>query len=77
MVLMRRITVQGFVSGDRGPNGDWATLATVRPVLQQYVREGRVRFEEDVQEGGLENYIPSLRRLFSGENTGKLMLRLF
>jgi NADPH-dependent curcumin reductase CurA len=31
---------------------------------------------EDIQEGGIEDYTQVVRRLYSGANTGKLMLKV-
>jgi NADPH-dependent curcumin reductase CurA len=43
--------------------------------LGQWLQEGRIRYAEDVVEG-LENAPAAFRRLFSGENTGKLIVKV-
>ena len=77
MIIMNRLTVQGILAGDTGPDGTWETMDTIGPKLAQWLKEGRIKFHEDIQVGGVDNYINSLRRLFSGANTGKLMLKMY
>ena len=43
--------------------------------MAQWAAEGRMRVDEDVQEG-LENALVAYKRLFSGANTGKLILKI-
>jgi NADPH-dependent curcumin reductase len=43
--------------------------------LGQWVQEGRIRYAEDIVDG-LENAPAAFRRLFSGENTGKLIVKV-
>jgi NADPH-dependent curcumin reductase CurA len=62
--------VEGFILldyRDRFPEG----------ILQlvQWVQEGRIRYAEDVVEG-LENAPAAFRTLFSGQNTGKLIVKV-
>jgi len=76
-VISHRITVQGFIAGDTGPDNTWATFETIAPKLVTWFKQGHLKFHEDIQEGGPANYLNALRRLFSGANTGKLMLRMF
>jgi len=76
-VISHRITVQGFIAGDKGPDDKWETFENVAPKLVKWLMEGNLKFHEDIQEGGPANYVKSLRRLFTGANTGKLILRMF
>ena len=76
-MISSRITIQGFIAGDKGPDDNWETMETIGPKLVNWMKEGRLKFHEDIQKGGPENYINSLRRLFSGANTGKLILRMY
>ena len=76
-VISHRITVQGFIAGDRGPKGEWEAFDTIAPKLIGWSKAGKIKFHEDIQEGGPANYLNALRRLFSGANTGKLILRMF
>ena len=41
----------------------------------QWVQEGRIRYAEDIVDG-LENAPAAFRRLFTGENTGKLIVKV-
>jgi len=43
--------------------------------LQQWVREGRIKWREHVDEG-IENFHRSFLRLFDGSNEGKLILKI-
>ena len=43
--------------------------------VAQWMAEGKLVMDEDVQEG-LENAYPAFMRLFSGANTGKLILKI-
>lgn len=45
------------------------------PQLMQWVQEGRIRYAEDVVEG-LENAPAAFRTLFTGANTGKLIVKV-
>ena len=43
--------------------------------MAQWLAEGKIRMDEDLQVG-LENAYPAFMRLFSGANTGKLVLKI-
>ncbi len=43
--------------------------------LGQWVQEGRIRYAEDIVDG-LENAPTAFRKLFTGENTGKLIVKV-
>jgi NADPH-dependent curcumin reductase CurA len=45
------------------------------PQLMQWVQEGRIRYAEDVVDG-LENAPAAFRTLFTGANTGKLIVKV-
>jgi NADPH-dependent curcumin reductase CurA len=69
-LIPQRGRVEGFILldyRDRFPEG----------ILQlvQWVQEGRIRYAEDVVEG-LENAPAAFRTLFSGQNTGKLIVKV-
>lgn len=69
-VLAQEATVYGFLVSayaDRFAEGG-ARMA-------QWVAEGKLRMDEDIQQG-LENTYPAFMRLFSGANTGKLVLKI-
>jgi hypothetical protein len=70
MILMRRLTVSGFICTDH-----LSELGEATAELGQHVKEGRIKYTEDIREG-LENYISTVKLLLSGGNTGKLILKL-
>lgn len=45
------------------------------PQLAAWLREGKIRIDEHVDEG-IENALPSFLRLFDGSNRGKMILKL-
>ena len=70
MILMRRLTVSGFICMDHMNEFGEATAE-----LSQLVKEGKVKYAEDVREG-IEGYIGTVKLLLSGANEGKLILKL-
>lgn len=69
-VLVKQASIHGFLISayvDRFGEGG-AQMA-------QWIAEGRLHMNEDVQEG-LENAYGAFMRLFSGANTGKLVLKI-
>ena len=71
LILMRRLTVQGFICTDQ----IGAHLGEARAELAKLAAEGKVKYEEDVRDG-IETYPATVRMLMSGANTGKLILKL-
>ncbi|HEU0221337.1 MAG TPA: NADP-dependent oxidoreductase [Paracoccaceae bacterium] len=70
LVLWRRLTIRGFLVFDH------ADLAPAfRGEMAGWLREGRVRYREDVVEG-LGNALAAFRGLFEGRNRGKLVVRI-
>ena len=69
-VIVKRATISGFLIADYVPR-----FAEGGAVLAGWMAEGRLRIDEDVQEG-LENAYGAFMRLFSGANTGKLVLKI-
>jgi NADPH-dependent curcumin reductase CurA len=69
-VLARRATIHGFLIADYADR-----FAEGGARMAQWLADGKLRADEDVQEG-LENAYPAFMRLFSGANTGKLVLRI-
>lgn len=69
MLLMRRVTLKGFIITDymdRFPEGLQA--------LSEWVQAGKISFETDIVQG-LENAPAALDRLFTGKNLGKLVVQ--
>jgi NADPH-dependent curcumin reductase CurA len=69
-LIPQRGRVEGFILLDYRDRFVDAILQ-----LGQWVQEGRIRYAEDIVDG-LENAPAAFRRLFSGENTGKLIVRV-
>jgi hypothetical protein len=69
-VMIQRARMEGFVVLDYAPRFDEATTA-----LEQWVQDGRIAWEVDVQHG-FENAPKTLRRLYTGANFGKQLLQL-
>lgn len=40
------------------------------------VKEGKIKWKEDIKEVGIEKYVETLNLLFSGGNFGKLMMKI-
>lgn len=69
-LVIRSCRMEGFIVlnyMDRFPEAAQA--------LAGWIREGRINFEEDIQEG-LENAPATMRRLFQGKNLGKQLLKV-
>lgn len=69
-VLARRATIHGFLIADYADR-----FAESGAQMAQWLAEGKLRIDEDVQEG-LENAYAAFMRLFTGANTGKLVLKI-
>ncbi|QUL37406.1 NADP-dependent oxidoreductase [Erythrobacter sp. JK5] len=69
-LVFRRGTMAGFIVLD------WAAeFPAIRKRLEGFVQDGRLRYQEDIQQG-FENAPDTLQRLFTGKNRGKQMLKL-
>jgi NADPH-dependent curcumin reductase CurA len=69
-LLVNHASMTGFVVSDYG-----ARLAEGAREMAGWLAAGKISSREDVAEG-LENFPETLLRLFKGENTGKLVLKL-
>jgi NADPH-dependent curcumin reductase len=69
-LLVDRARMEGFVVFDYAPRYPEAIVDIV-----QWMREGKLKTREDVVEG-IENFPDTLAKLFRGENTGKLLLKV-
>jgi NADPH-dependent curcumin reductase CurA len=71
MLLVRRARMQGFLVVDYAKQyrdalaemGDW-------------LAEGKLKTREEIVDGTIEDFQPTLMKLFRGENTGKLVLQI-
>jgi len=69
-VLMNRLTIRGFITGDYMKNA-----RSAREDLAEWVRLGLIRWRDHVVEG-LEAAPTALQMLFSGSNDGKLIVQV-
>ena len=68
MILMQRLRVQGFIVLDFADRYPEAIAA-----LRQWMAEDKVKVRTEVVDG-LENALQTVKKLYSGANTGKLMI---
>ncbi len=69
-VLMKRVLIKGFIIIDY-----FARAGEFMADMTKWVAEGKVKWRVDVAEG-LENAPEILQRLFTGANTGKLVVQI-
>jgi NADPH-dependent curcumin reductase CurA len=69
-LLVHRATMSGFLISGYVPR-----FAEGGAQMAAWAAEGKLRFDEDIQIG-LENAHAAFMRLFSGSNTGKLILKI-
>jgi len=69
-VLVKRLTFRGFIVFDFHEQ-----QPEFERDMSQWLREGKVKYREDVVEG-LENAVAAFKRLFTGQNFGKLLVRV-
>jgi NADPH-dependent curcumin reductase len=62
--------MQGFLATDF-----MSRFPEAEAQISRWIEEGRVNYREEMHEG-LEHASGSLQRLYSGENTGKFVIRL-
>jgi NADPH-dependent curcumin reductase CurA len=71
MLLVRRSRMQGFLVFDYAKQyGD-----ALRE-MAGWRQEGHLKTREEIVEGSIEDFQPTLMKLFHGENTGKLVLQI-
>lgn len=68
-ILIKRLTFRGFIVSDFVEQ-----QTEFKKEMAQWVREGKVKYKEDVVEG-LESAVGAFKRLFTGQNFGKLLVR--
>lgn len=72
MVVSKRITMRGFIVGDKGMGDKWANEHTER--VSQWIKDGS--FKPKIAETvGIENAAKGLIGIFRGENFGKAVLK--
>lgn len=70
MILMQRLKVQGFIILDYMDRYPEAIAA-----VSQWMAEGKIKVRQDVVDG-LENALETVKKLYTGANAGKLMIRV-
>jgi NADPH-dependent curcumin reductase CurA len=73
MILMRRIKIQGFICSDHVMGGG---IEQAYAEFGALLKQGKMKIREDIQEVGLEHYVKTLQTVYSGENKGKLFIKL-
>ncbi len=69
-LLVNRARMQGFVIFDHADH-----YPTARRELAQWIREGRIRYREDILDG-MEHAPDAIAGLYRGENLGKRLIRI-
>lgn len=69
-ILMKRLRVEGFIVVDFAERYPEAITA-----LSQWMAQGKIKVRTQVFDG-LENALHALKKLYTGANTGKLMIRV-
>jgi NADPH-dependent curcumin reductase CurA len=69
-LIVNRASIRGLLVADFVPR-----FAEGAAAMGQWLREGRLVFDEHIDEG-IENALPAFMRLFDGSNDGKMILKL-
>lgn len=69
-ILIKRLMFRGFIQSDHHE-----LLPDFRRDMGQWLREGKVKYREDVVEG-FENTLSAFQGLLQGNNRGKLVIRV-
>jgi NADPH-dependent curcumin reductase CurA len=69
MLLVNRARMEGILVGDNA-----ARFGDAAREMAGWLREGKLTSPKVQVEHGIENFLPTLNKLFSGENFGKLVL---
>jgi NADPH-dependent curcumin reductase CurA len=69
-ILIQRLRVEGFIVGDFAQRYPEAIAA-----LGQWMAEGKIKVRTEIVDG-LENALQTLKKLYTGANKGKLMIRV-
>lgn len=71
LILMKRMKVQGYVCIDH-----LASVPEAYKEIGKGIEEGKIKWKEDIREGGIKTYVDTINLLYNGGNKGKLMLKL-
>ena len=69
-LIQRRASMRGFLTLDH-----WGRFREIQPILQGWVESGELRYRTTIFEG-LESAVDALNGMFTGANTGKVVIRL-
>ena len=69
-IIKKRLMIQGFTMPDH-----YDKVPEMMPKMAQYLMDGKIKYRAHVLEG-LESAIEGINLLFTGGNTGKLMVKL-
>ncbi|WP_323750751.1 NADP-dependent oxidoreductase [Marinobacter sp.] len=69
-ILVKRLMFRGFIQSDHNE-----LLPQFRRDMSQWLKEGKVRYQEDVVEG-FENTATAFQGLLQGRNRGKLVIKV-
>ena len=69
-ILMKRLTVKGFLVSDYLDR-----YAESLESLSEWMAEGKIQYKVDIVEG-IEHAPSAVNKLFTGENTGKLLIKV-
>ena len=70
-LLVNRARMEGMVVFDYAPRYMEAVVA-----MGGWLKEGKMKSKEHIVEGGVEDFLPTLMMLFTGDKIGKLILKL-
>ncbi|MFC4257947.1 NADP-dependent oxidoreductase [Marinobacter lacisalsi] len=69
-ILIKRLMFRGFIQSDHNE-----LLPDFRRDMSQWLKEGKVKYQEDVVEG-IENALTAFQGLLQGRNRGKLVVKV-
>eukprot|EP00035_Acanthoeca_spectabilis_P027297 m.466058 g.466058 ORF g.466058 m.466058 type:complete len:425 (+) comp24868_c0_seq1:124-1398(+) len=70
-IIIMRLTMRGFICLDHA-----SAIPEAMGELGALMAAGKMNVREDIREGGVDAFIDTVNLLYTGGNTGKLMLRL-
>lgn len=69
-ILVKRLMFRGFIQSDHLEH-----LNDFRRDMSQWIREGKIRYQEDIVDG-FENTVSAFQGLLQGKNRGKMLVRV-
>jgi NADPH-dependent curcumin reductase CurA len=71
MLLVRRARMQGYLVFDYAKQ-----FGDALREMSAWRNDGLLKTREEIVEGSIEDFQPTLMQLFRGDNTGKLVLQI-